>query len=79
MALNKTLIKVTRLNGKEFVLNAVFIEVVESFPDTTITLTNGRKYVVKESEEAVVKLVKDFYQSVSLLGHQHVGEDEDEE
>ncbi|KOP83947.1 flagellar FlbD family protein [Cytobacillus solani] len=73
------MIKVTRLNGKEFVLNAVFIEVVESFPDTTITLTNGRKYVVKESEEAVVKLVKDFYQSVSLLGHQHVGEDEDEE
>lgn len=77
--LNITLIKVTRLNGKAFVLNAVFIEVVESFPDTTITLTNGRKYVVKESEEAVVKLVKDFYQSVSLLGHQHVGEEEDEE
>ncbi|MED3552184.1 flagellar FlbD family protein [Cytobacillus praedii] len=73
------MIKVTRLNGKAFVLNAVFIEVIESFPDTTITLTNGRKYVVKESEEAVVKLVKDFYQSVSLLGHQHVGEDEDEE
>lgn len=73
------MIKVTRLNGKAFVLNAVFIEVIESFPDTTITLTNGRKYVVKESEEAVVKLVKDFYQSVSLLGHQRVGEDEDEE
>ncbi|HJV16294.1 MAG TPA: flagellar FlbD family protein, partial [Bacillales bacterium] len=43
------MIKVTRLNGKTFILNAIFIESIESFPDTTITLSNGRKYVVKES------------------------------
>lgn len=79
LTLNITLIKVTRLNGKGFVLNAVFIETVETFPDTTITLTNGRKYVVKESEDIVMQRVKEFYQSVSLLGHQHLGEDEDEE
>lgn len=74
-----TLIKVTKLNGKTFILNAVFIETVESFPDTTITLTNGRKYVVKESEEFVSKLVLDFYQSTSLLGLQHRGESTYEE
>ncbi|WNS77181.1 flagellar FlbD family protein [Bacillus sp. DTU_2020_1000418_1_SI_GHA_SEK_038] len=73
------MIKVSRLNGKPFTLNAVFIETIESFPDTTITLTNGRKYVVKESEDAVSKLVKEFYQSVSLFGQQQMGERENEE
>ena len=41
------MIKVSRLDGKEFVLNALLIETVESVPDTVVTLTNGRKYVVQ--------------------------------
>ncbi|WP_066399229.1 flagellar FlbD family protein [Cytobacillus eiseniae] len=73
------MIKVTRLNGKEFMLNAIYIETIESFPDTTIMLTNGRKYVVREDEDMVVERVKSFYQSVSLLGQQRMGEDENEE
>lgn len=62
------MIKVTRLNGKSFLLNAIFIETIESFPDTTITLSNGRKYVVKETEQDTLKLVREFYQSVNILG-----------
>lgn len=45
------MIKVTRLNGQPFTLNALFIEQIECFPDTTITLSNGKKFVVKEDEE----------------------------
>lgn len=71
------MIKVTRLNGKSFILNAIYIETIESFPDTTITLTNGRKYVVKETEEETVRLVREFYQSVNLIG-QHPSEEEDD-
>jgi flagellar protein FlbD len=71
-------IKVTRLNGKPFVLNAIFIETIESFPDTTITLTNGRKYVVKESEKDTFEMVEKFYQSVNLLGQQLLEENENE-
>lgn len=63
-----TLITVTRLNGKTFKLNAIYIETIESFPDTTITLTNGKKYFVRETEEKVSELVSRFYQSVNLLG-----------
>ena len=59
-------------------LNAIYIETIESFPDTTITLTNGRKYVVRESEDSVYKNVLEFYQSISLLGQQ-MGETESEE
>lgn len=78
MALNKSVIKVTRLNGKPFILNAIYIEKIETFPDTTITLTNGRKYVVKETEEETVRLVNEFYQSINLMG-QNLLEEEDNE
>ncbi|MBU8877838.1 flagellar FlbD family protein [Bacillus sp. FJAT-29790] len=73
------MIKVSRLNGKAFMINAVYIETIESFPDTTITLTNGRKYVVKETADIVLQLVREFYQSVSLLGRHHLGESVNEE
>ncbi|URM31706.1 flagellar FlbD family protein [Cytobacillus firmus] len=73
------MIKVSRLNGKNFVLNALYIETVESFPDTTITLTNGKKYVVKESEDRVMQSILKFYQSVNLLGQQLAEGNENEE
>lgn len=72
------MIKLTRLNGKPFILNAIYIETIESFPDTTIMLTNGRKYVVKETEAETVKLVREFYQSVNLIGTSPLEEEEDE-
>ncbi|WP_270583015.1 flagellar FlbD family protein [Bacillus smithii] len=62
------MITLTRLNGRPFQLNALYIETIEAFPDTTITLTNGRKYVVKESKDQVQKLVLDFYRSIQLFG-----------
>ena len=49
------MIKLTRLNGKTFYLNPLLIETIESFPDTTILLTNGKRYVVKENEELLLK------------------------
>jgi flagellar protein FlbD len=36
------MIELTRLNGKKFLLNAELVETVESLPDTTLRLTNGR-------------------------------------
>lgn len=73
------MIEVTKLNGKTFRINAIFIESVESFPDTTITLTNGRKYVVKESEDLISNLIKEFYQTVGLLGRLMLEDHDDEE
>ncbi|KAB7668646.1 flagellar FlbD family protein [Bacillus sp. B1-b2] len=73
------MINLTKLNGKTFLLNVLFIETVESFPDTTITLTNGNKYVVKEKEEEVQNLINRFYQKVNLFGLPGLGEEENEE
>lgn len=48
------MIRVTRLNQTEFVVNADLIETVEATPDTVITLTTERKYVVREPVDEIV-------------------------
>ncbi len=72
------MITLTRLNGTTFTLNALFIETIEAFPDTTITLTNGKKYVVKEKEESVIQLVNNYYQKIGLVSLRQMGGDTDE-
>ncbi len=59
-------------------LNALYIETIEAFPDTTITIANGKKYVVKETVEEVVKQTNAFYRSVNLLGKNWPGGPENE-
>ncbi|KAF2957936.1 flagellar protein [Thermotoga sp. Ku-13t] len=54
------MIWLTRLKGQRFVLNAEMIETVEALPDTTITLFNGKKYIVQESVEEVVRRVIEY-------------------
>lgn len=58
------MIKVTRLNGKEFVLNAELIQFLEETPDTVITLLNHEKVVVKESVDEVIRRVIDYSRSI---------------
>jgi flagellar protein FlbD len=43
------MIKLTRLGGEEFLLNAELILYVEARPDTFLTLTTGDRLVVSES------------------------------
>ena len=47
------MIDVTAMNHEKFILNADHIEKIEEVPETIITLTNGRKYIVLESIEDV--------------------------
>ncbi|MBD3345467.1 MAG: flagellar protein FlbD [Chitinivibrionales bacterium] len=49
------MIALRRLNGDEFVLNADFIESVESTPDSIITLSTGKKIVVRNGVEDIVR------------------------
>ncbi|SHI05325.1 flagellar FlbD family protein [Sporanaerobacter acetigenes] len=54
------MIRVKRLNGKEFVVNSDLIEFVEETPDTVISLTTGKKVVVQESVDEVIEKVIEF-------------------
>lgn len=47
------MIYVTRLNGERLALNIDIIEQMEETPDTVITLTTGKKLVVKESMQRI--------------------------
>lgn len=38
-----TMVRLTRMNGKPLVINALMIEMMEETPDTVITLINGKK------------------------------------
>ncbi len=52
------LIEVTKLNDDKILVNSELIEVVETTPDTVITLNTGRKMIVKESRQEIRNLVK---------------------
>ena len=60
------MIWLTRLNGDKFVLNADHIELVEAKPDTTILLTNGDKYIVKEDVDEVIREVIEYKRKIFL-------------
>lgn len=61
------MVRLTRLNDQTFTLNAIFIEQIQSFPDTTITLANGKMIVVKESEEELINKIEHFYKRIGLI------------
>lgn len=50
----------TKLNDSVITINSDLIETVEETPDTVITLTTGKKIIVKESRQNVKNLVKLF-------------------
>ena len=53
------MIKLSRLNGESFILNANLIETIEGNPDTVISLTTGHKHVVREPiEEVIEKIIR---------------------
>ncbi|NLM14016.1 MAG: flagellar FlbD family protein [Epulopiscium sp.] len=64
------MIKVTRLNDTQIVINAELIEFVEETPDTVITMTTGRKIVVKETVDEIIDIVIQYKQKIySRIDH----------
>lgn len=47
------MIEVTRMNETKITINAELIETVEETPDTVITLTTGKKFIVKEDKREI--------------------------
>jgi flagellar protein FlbD len=57
---DRTVIRVTRLNGEQFALNPDLIERVEAHPDTVAFLVDGTKYVVKETVDDVLREIREY-------------------
>jgi flagellar protein FlbD len=54
------MIKLTRIDGRQIVINADEIETVETSHDSTLGLKTGRKIIVKESADEIVGRVIEF-------------------
>lgn len=54
------MINLTGLNNVEFYLNEDHIEKIEAVPQSVITLSNGKKYLVIESNEEIIKKIIGF-------------------
>ncbi len=51
------MISITKLNDKEIIINCELIETIESLPDTTITMTNGKKFIATESVDEIIESI----------------------
>ena len=58
------IIKVYRFDGSELVVNADLIETVEATPDTVITLTTGKKIVITDGVEDIIKKVMGYKREI---------------
>lgn len=61
------MIRLTRLDGQPFVLNAELIRYVEARPDTYVTLTSGDRLVVRETMDDVLDSAVRYQQSKMLI------------
>lgn len=61
------MIRLTRLNGDEFILNAELIRFVERCPDTLITLVSGDTLMVLEPLDEVVRRTVAYHQAKQLI------------
>ena len=60
------MIKLTRLSGEEFILNAELIRFIETRPDTYITLTTDDRFIVREGADEVVRRAVDYARQIRL-------------
>jgi len=61
------MITVTRLNGTKVTINAILIEMIEESADTVITLTTGKKLVVKEKTTELLQLNGQYLRTIGLI------------
>ena len=61
------MIKLKKFKSQDhsLVLNAELIETVEETPDTVITLINGKKIIVAESMDEIVRLVMEYHREIN--------------
>lgn len=53
-------IQLTRLNGRQFLLNSELIKFLEETPDTVVTLVNNERIVVTETADDIVDRVVEY-------------------
>jgi len=61
------MIKITKINDRELIINCDLIEFMEANPDTTITMTTGRKIIAKESIDDIIDKITSYKKKVYYM------------
>ncbi len=61
------MIEVKRINGRDLIINAELIEFIEVTPDTIISMSTGKKIIVKDTPEEVIKKVLEYRREIFPL------------
>ncbi|MDR2048560.1 MAG: flagellar FlbD family protein [Treponema sp.] len=61
------MVKVTRLNGKEYYINPHQIESIEVHPDTTLLMLSGKYVVVKEGVDDVIERIVEYRRRIGAF------------
>jgi flagellar protein FlbD len=59
------MIHLTRINHSEIVLNSDLIELIESTPDTVISLSNGQKVMVLEQPDHIIDKIVSYRRRIA--------------
>ena len=54
------MINITRINGSDLTINSELIETIEATPDTTITMTTGKRIIARDSIDDIIKKIIAF-------------------
>ncbi|MBQ3966630.1 MAG: flagellar FlbD family protein [Treponema sp.] len=60
------MISVTRLDGKTYWLNPHMIESMEQTPDLTVSLLSGKKVVIRDEPEEVIKKIIAYRREIGI-------------
>ena len=63
------MIRLTRINHEPLILNSDLIEIIETTPDTVLTLTTSQKIVVLESPDDIVEQIVQFRRRIASGVH----------
>jgi len=61
------MIRVTRLNGKEYYINPHQIESIEIHPDTTLLMLSGKHVVVLEKVEDLITRIVEYRKRIGCF------------
>ncbi len=71
------MIVVTRLDGRQFALNADLIERIFESPDTTVVMADGAHYIVTESMAGIIEKIARFRARIISMARDYTDDPEE--
>ena len=64
------MVEVKSLSGEEFIINSNLIEKIEFIPETKVTLTTGKYFLIKDTKieiiEKIIKYNQKIYRGITV-------------